>query len=301
MHSATLLSAAILLPLAACATPSHRPASTGPAVSDAYFADVQALNADSSDRSPMLHGTLLSHETLLAGEPILGERLRVSEVPAAAEQLEDELVASEDWLAQGPPPPRPQTGGSSRWRKGAALLQGYFGASINNLERNGGGVRVEADDVELPSIGGGGQWKLAGDRIDIGLEGMLGFNWRASSTAFVVGGGGAAVAVDVDMFLMDLYGGPFASMFLGDSLRVYAGAGPMMQWAFYDERGFSSQDGSGFGVGYYARTGLDFELGRGSYLGFGVRWSDSSIDVGGNLGDVDLDGFLWMVTFSHFY
>lgn len=180
-------------------------------------------------------------------------------------------------------------------------MQGYFGAAVNQLERSGGGVRVEADDVELPAIGGGAQWKLAGDKIDLGLEGLLGFNWRAGSTAFVVGGGGAAVAVDVDMFVMDLYGGPFASMFLGDALRVYAGAGPLMQWAFYDESGVTSEDGSGFGLGYYARTGFDFQVGRNALLGFGVRWADSSIDVGGNLGDVDVDGLLWMVTWSYFY
>lgn len=202
------------------------------------------------------------------------------------------------WMADAA---APQSGRSVKWRDGGALLQGYFGASINNVERSHNGITVEADDVELPSIGGGGQWKLAGDGIDLGLEGMIGFNWRSSSTAFAVGGGGAAVAVDVDLFLLDFYGGPFASTFLGDSLRVYVGAGPLLQWAFYDERSATSEDGNGFGLGYYARTGLEFRVGRTALLGFGVRWAESSIDVGGNLGDIDVDGLLWMVTYSYFY
>ncbi|HEX5051178.1 MAG TPA: hypothetical protein VFZ65_05365 [Planctomycetota bacterium] len=213
-------------------------------------------------------------------------------VPAATAFVGSE--ESDVTTPQGPPAGRRPT-----WRNGGALLSGYFGATVyDNIEAKRGPVTVTSDDVTIPSLGGGAQLKLGGDGIDLGLEAFLGFNWRASSTAIAVGGGGAAVAVDTDLFLFDLYGGPFASAFLGSGARVYVSAGPLMQWATYDERG--NGDGSGFGLGYYARTGLEFVVGRGSFVGLGVRWSQAEIDVDNNLGDLQVDGLMVMLTFSHF-
>ncbi len=205
-----------------------------------------------------------------------------------------------DWLAAPASPLQPQ------WRRGAALMQGYFGATVyETIERTGGsGVTVDGSDddlSQLPAIGGGAQWKLGGDAVQFGFEGMLGFSWRSGATAIAVGGGGAAVAVDVDLFLFDLYGGPFASMFLGDSVRIYASAGPMMQWGVYEESSlFDDGSSNGFGLGYYARTGLEFVLGAGSMIGLGVRWSDSQLDLGDE-GDLDLQGFQLALTFSQLY
>ncbi len=195
---------------------------------------------------------------------------------------------------------------TSRWRDRETLLQGFFGAnSYETVERSGGGrPTVDGSGEELaqtPVIGGGAQWKLAGERIDLGVEGMLSFSWRSDATAIAVGGGGAAVAVDVDLFVFELYGGPFASMFLGDNLRLYGSAGPLMQWASYEEESvFDDGSSSGFGLGWYARTGIEFMVGTGSMLGFGVRWSDSQVDLGSD-GDLDLEGFQVGLTYSYFY
>ena len=68
----------------------------------------------------------------------------------------------------------------------------------------------------------------------------------------------------------------------------------MMGWAFYDQ---AAVDGSGFGYGLYARTGLDIVLGR-FMIGAATRWTDSHYDLGGGLGDIDIDGFQWMITFT---
>lgn len=212
-----------------------------------------------------------------------------------------------------PPPPPPQAprtvpGGpagpaSSQWRRGGAVLQGYFGAALlETVERTGGSRPPVDGDAELPIIGGGGQWKLAGDRVDFGLEGLLGFGWRSGAGAVAIGGGGAAVAVDIDLLMFELYGGPFASMFLGDGLRAYAGAGPLMQWAHYEETSaFDDGDSSGFGVGWYARTGLEFVVGGGSMIGVGARWSDSEVDLDSGLGDLELEGLQIVLTFSQRY
>ncbi len=202
------------------------------------------------------------------------------------------------------PVPAPVASGS-RWRPGEALLQGYFGAVLYEGERSGGArpdVGMDYDEMQLPTLGGGGQWKLAGEHVDFGLEGMLAFNWRSGASAYVVGGGGATVAVDVDLFVFDLYGGPFASVFLGDRVRAYASAGPLMQWAQYEESSvLDDGNSSGFGLGVYARTGLEFAVGPNSLVGFGVRWSDAKVDLGGDDGDLDVSGVQLAVTFSQFY
>jgi len=190
------------------------------------------------------------------------------------------------------------------WHVRQPMMQGFLGANLfQHVEVDTDGpTHVDGDrgDLdELPLIGGGAQWKLGGERVDFGFEGMLSFAWRSDATAFVVGGGGAAVAVDVDLMIFELFGGPFASAFLGDRVRVYGAAGPLLQWANYDQSGSLGEDGSGFGTGLYARTGIEFLASRRTWIGFGVRWSDSSVDLGGNLGDLDIDGVQAALTVSN--
>jgi hypothetical protein len=187
------------------------------------------------------------------------------------------------------------------WAYGQSLLQGFFGWTDYSDVSTSGSAQIDGDSGDLdqiPLIGGGGQIKLAGERLDFGLEGLLSFGGRADAVAFVAGGGGAVVAVDVDLLLFELYGGPFLSMFLGDRLRVYAAAGPLMQWAEWDQSGAVGDSGSGFGAGFYARTGLEFVLPSHTLIGFGVRWSDTTVDLGGDLGDLDIRGAEGLITVS---
>jgi len=227
--------------------------------------------------------------------------------PAVGQSLD--LVASPDPVPgqtsprppQQPVPRQRQPTGFD-WRPGQPLMQGFFGVTyFDDVSVEDGFGRVDGDKGDLddlPVIGGGGQFKLGGERIDWGLEGLLSFAWRSDATAFVVGGGGAAVAVDVDLLLFELYGGPFASVFLGDKLRLYGAAGPILQWASYDQSGTFSDDGSGFGSGLYARTGLEFALASRTLIGFGVRWSDTSVDLSGALDELEIDGFQALFTVS---
>jgi len=197
-----------------------------------------------------------------------------------------------------PTTPRPD------WSTGQSLLQGFFGVTeYTKVDRNGGGTpSVDGDDGNLetvPIIGGGAQYKLGGENLDYGLEGLFSFGGRANATAFAAGGGGAAVAVSVDLLIFDFYGGPFVSTFLGDKLRVYAGVGPLLEWASYDQsENDVSDSGTGFGYGAYARTGFEFVLPSRTMIGMGVRWSDTTVDLGGDLGDLDLEGFQILFTVS---
>jgi hypothetical protein len=190
------------------------------------------------------------------------------------------------------------------WRKGDLAFQGFLGASLyETVERTGGGspdVDGSGEEAsELPVIGGGGLWKLGGGSVDFGLEGMFSFSGRVDALAFAGGGMGGAIAVEVDMFLVDVYGGPFVNLFLDEDSRVYVAAGPLMQWADFTQESETlgiDDSGEGFGTGFYARTGIEFRLGEDSMIGFGCRWADSSVDLDGGLGTLDLDGFQFVLT-----
>ncbi len=193
------------------------------------------------------------------------------------------------------------------WFIGQPLFQGFFGASL--LEQvditSGGNVEVDGDDGsldQLPLIGGGAQWKLAGDDVDVGLEGLFSFSGRANAEAFAFGGGGAVVAIDVDLLLIDVYGGPFVSLDLGDHARIYGAGGPVMQFADWDQEldDDTREDGDGFGTGFYARAGIEFEIPTGDFIGFGVRWSDTTVDLSGGLGDLEIEGVQVVFTVSRF-
>jgi len=190
------------------------------------------------------------------------------------------------------------------WRKGELALQGFLGASLyQTVERSGGSSPdVDGSDEEasqLPVLGGGGLWKLGGESVDFGIETMFSFSGRVDATAFAAGGMGGAIAVEVDMFLIEVYGGPFVNLFLDEDSRVYVGAGPLMQWADFTQESDTpgiDDSGTGFGTGLYARTGIEFRLSEDSMIGFGCRWADSSVDLDGGLGTLDLDGFQFALT-----
>lgn len=110
--------------------------------------------------------------------------------------------------------------------------------------------------------------------------------------------------MDLSLLIVDFYGGPFISIDLGEKTRVYAGAGPLVQFSNYDQTprppvpGTSEGSGSGFGFGLYGRTGIEFQLSPSQFLGFGARWFDSSVNLGSGLGSLDLEGVEGMITYS---
>lgn len=185
------------------------------------------------------------------------------------------------------------------WRKGEVLLQGFVGADyLYEIDRSGGPTPpTNGDDALAPVLGGGGQWKLGGESVDVGLEAMFSVAFAANVRAFAAGGGGAAIVVDVDMFLLDLFGGPFVSRWVGQRTRLYAAAGPMMQFVQWNQSASGNdQSGSGFGVGGYARAGAEYAITPSTLLGIGARWSRSTVDLSGDLGNLDLGSLQTVVT-----
>jgi hypothetical protein len=194
------------------------------------------------------------------------------------------------------------------WNPGQALLQGYIGASyLSEFQVNPSGappIELAEDEYEvLPVVGGGAQLKLAGRALDFGVEGFVAFSGRTNLEAFASSGGSTIAVFDVSLLVVEAYGGPFVSRFAGDRLRLYAGAGPLLQWVGYEQDDDSSDleddDAEGFGGGVYARGGLEFLLPSRKLVGFGARWSESSIDLDGEFGDLDLSGLELFVSYSY--
>ena len=215
-------------------------------------------------------------------------------VPVSGIDAEYQTYAAAPQAYPSAPPSSP--GEKPMWRPNQTLMQGFIGVSFyDEVSREGGSIAdVDGDSGDLdqlPLIGGGAQVKLGGDKFDFGFEGFFSLEGRANAAAFVAGGGGAAVAVDVDLLLIDIYGGPFISKFLGKNMRVYGSAGPLIQFGDYDQELLGAHEsGSGFGVGWYARTGVEFVMASRTMIGIGAMWLDSSIDLSGGLGDLDIQG-----------
>jgi hypothetical protein len=174
--------------------------------------------------------------------------------------------------------------------------------TIDSLDMGGGNTFLSADDITSPFFAGAFQQKFGGDKIGIGLEGGLALNWNADVVAFSAGGGGLAIAADTNSFLADFFGGVYADTLLG-RLRLYASVGPTLQFAtldldWSDNNGFHSINEDGFGYGWYSRAGLEFLVRPGTWIGFGGRYVDSTIDFGGALGDMDYTSDQWFVTFT---
>ena len=82
-------------------------------------------------------------------------------------------------------------------------------------------------------------------------------------------------------------------------LRLYGSAGPLVQFAGYDQQGVDEsfdEDGSGFGTGWYGRAGLEYFTSWGTSVGIGVRYIESNIELDDFIGELDAIGMEYAIT-----
>ena len=197
-----------------------------------------------------------------------------------------------------PPPPR-----------NPSYVQGLLGVTelhVKSLDIGfGPGQWESSDDATMPLIGGAVQRMLGGsDNFHYGLEGGFMFGWMGNVESVVIGSGAVVVAADNDVFMSEFSGGLAAELMIGDKMRLYGGAGGLLDWAIVDVTfndpsfGFISASGNGWGLGVYTRLGFDVLLQSGMRLGFCWRWFDTDLDMGGGIDDLQLDGMQYMLTFT---
>ncbi len=137
----------------------------------------------------------------------------------------------------------------------------------------------EADDFDVAIFGADAQKPLGGGTVTYGFETGALFSIdsdvRHFSASSGIGGGTAAVSVEVNSFLIDYFAGGFLAFEPARWLHLNVGAGPLLIWSQWETEPEAStaddvdhQSDSGFGVGVYARAGLDLFVTEYDSFGF---------------------------------
>ena len=214
---------------------------------------------------------------------------------AACAQVEESRAAP--WLEYFPPP----TVASPN------IVTGFVGITDFGQSDATSGPGVDVGDLgfqAFPMLGGIAQRVVREGQIQLGLEGGLTLGWAGDRTVIRAGNGAIITESDTDVFLVDGFVGGYANLPLDGGWRFYAGAGPVLQFAsvnleFDDILGLPVEiSESGIGGGYYVRTGFEIDVGGNILIGFGLRWIDSYVDLGGGLEGLYLDGVQYGLTVS---
>jgi hypothetical protein len=158
------------------------------------------------------------------------------------------------------------------------------------------------DDVEILIFGADVQKSYGPGIIKYGFETGALFSIDSSVRHFIAAsgseGGKVAVSVDVNSFLIDYFAGGFVSFEPAKWLRLYVGAGPLIIWALWEtepeasaDEAVTSQSDSGFGVGAYARGGVDILFTENVGLSAGARVNETTLSLGDGPGEVDVEGW----------
>jgi hypothetical protein len=191
-----------------------------------------------------------------------------------------------------------------------ALLGAVKFDDLKFKDTSGSGDATVIDISTLPQLGGAWTTQPQIDqRLQYGLEAsfLLGFRFDKVNYASI-GGSGLYVNISTSMWMFDLAGGGYANLFLteGGGVRVYAGGGPLMMYADYDSSreetgaggGLYETSESAFGLGVYARTGIEFRVHEKGMLGLGARGTWADVDLSDVGGSSELTGIAAFVTYT---
>ena len=190
------------------------------------------------------------------------------------------------------------------------IVQALLGAvQFENLKIDVDDGTEEIDLSIIPQLGAGwGTLPKGNDRFQYGLECSFLLGFMADDIGFYSSGGLTYVTISASMWMFDLAGGGYASLFLDKKrrIRIYAAGGPLMTYANYnserDEDGASipekDNDESAFGIGVYVRTGFEFRIYEAGMLGLGLRGSWANVDLTDVGGSSDLTGLAAFVSFT---
>lgn len=189
--------------------------------------------------------------------------------------------------------------------------QGLLGAvRFDNLKFNiaDSATPAETDFSTLPQLGGAWSTLPLGNRFQVGLETSLLFGFQVDKVNYIQAGGGELrISLSTSLWMFDLAGGGYASLYLDSNkkVRVYAGGGPLFMYVSYrTDKKYS--DGStndvhttsASGIGTYARTGIEFRVYEKGMFGLGVRGSWAGVDFSNAGGHSDLTGIAAFATFT---
>lgn len=193
--------------------------------------------------------------------------------------------------------------------------------------QNEAGEPVEIEFANLFAIGIEAETPMLNrdTGIELGINAGGGINWKGSDTEFAgrVDDGGANVAfrIDNEMLIVEGHIGGYVRAHLGKTADIYFGAGPALIFAQHDvddddiDEDASAQplrtdngtiilgddSSSDIILGYYARAGIEFDIGAGRQFGLGVRYLGGELDFNDTVGEFDLEGVQVLLTYSAWF
>jgi len=200
---------------------------------------------------------------------------------------------------------------------GRTLVQVLVGAGVYDAESltftssTSGGTARE-DLSTQPTVGLAGQYPINPGVLELGIEGSALFGWHSRRTTIVSNLNQTNIRIEASFWLADLSAGLYAGRSLGENWRAYAALGPTLLFADYSEDRTSSPDplpaqdtvdngSSEFGVGGYARLGLEYQLTPGGYVGVCLRGMASNLAFDGPASGSKVAGVQGFVTFSRWF
>lgn len=190
-----------------------------------------------------------------------------------------------------------------------ALLGAVQYEDLTFSQTDSNGQTAGVDLSLLPQLGGA--WSTlptGGETLQYGLECNFLLGFRFDKLKYISAGGGTLeVRISTSMWMIDFSGGPYANLWLTEGLRLYAAGGPQLIYADYrserTERAGATDDtyedrDSVFGVGLYARAGLELQVHDRGYLGVGIRGNWAHADFTEVGGQSDLTGLAGFVTYT---
>lgn len=202
-----------------------------------------------------------------------------------------------------------------------SYLQGLVGAAAFDEDQLTF-VETAADDPtapgndlsSMPYLGIAGQYALAGTYNQVGIDASLLFGWRSASTSVVAGNNQVRVEIDSELWLVDVAIGLYAQTLLGERWRLYGAVGPLLLFGEYSDdteqqdlsvepvtASRTSRSESEFGVGGYARLGLEYRMTRSALIGVAVRGITTGLEFDQTVDSGGLTGIQGFVTFTRAY
>lgn len=198
------------------------------------------------------------------------------------------------------------------------LLVGELHLSEENVVIDRGGLELEGEIDSIPYLGGAVQMPTKNDLFGYGWEGGGFVSWENDEVSYLAtsgpNGGTIRVRVDNSFFLFETFMGVYSSFKPLERLRFYTGAGPLFLYARAEsedldqsvndipedpEAGTNSDND--FGIGWYARAGVDLGITKDTWIGLNVRHIEADLDLSKSVGKFDVDGEMYLLTVTHRY